>query len=60
MFYNNQKHQWIFRAACIAGVAVEGASLLRKCAGPVWKRPIEAQLGVFLMIDPLGLGYVKN
>ena len=33
MFYSNLKHQWIFRAACIVGVAVEGVSLLRKVRG---------------------------
>jgi hypothetical protein len=59
MSYNNQKHQWTFRAASIAGLAVEGVSLLREVRGSwfgIW--PSEPQLTVFLIVDILVMVYV--
>jgi hypothetical protein len=34
MYYNNQEHQWLFRAVRIAGVAIEGVRRLSQVLSP--------------------------
>lgn len=59
MYYNNQKHQWIFRAASLAAMGIEGVSLLRQVRGywfGMW--PSEAQLSIFAIVAILVMVYI--
>lgn len=54
MYYNNKKHQWIFRAASIAALGIEGPSMLGQLRGyrfGTW--PSQAQLSLLLIVATL-------
>lgn len=59
MYYNNRKHQWIFRTASIAALATEGLNMSRQLGAHWFGRwPNDGQLNLLLIVATLAMAYV--